>query len=109
LFNKQSRHAPVASVKSAYENWRFLSQLRKNSLDFQWAPMLTYASGLIPMLRHRILTQHFPAIGIPFFLSHRAQQSPFLTMSDLEILSKFTLGDQELNNRIVLAPMTRAR
>ncbi|GKY91766.1 hypothetical protein MPSEU_000148300 [Mayamaea pseudoterrestris] len=30
-------------------------------------------------------------------------------MSDLEILSKFTIGGQELSNRVVLAPMTRAR
>lgn len=30
-------------------------------------------------------------------------------MSDPEIFSKFTLGGQELSNRLVLAPMTRAR
>jgi hypothetical protein len=30
-------------------------------------------------------------------------------MSDLQLLTKFTLGDQELQNRLVLAPMTRAR
>jgi hypothetical protein len=31
------------------------------------------------------------------------------TMSDLEIFSPFTIGGQELRNRVVLAPMTRAR
>jgi N-ethylmaleimide reductase len=30
-------------------------------------------------------------------------------MSNLQILSKFTVGGQELQNRVVLAPLTRAR
>jgi 2,4-dienoyl-CoA reductase-like NADH-dependent reductase (Old Yellow Enzyme family) len=30
-------------------------------------------------------------------------------MSDLKILTKVTMGDLELQNRLVLAPLTRAR
>jgi 2,4-dienoyl-CoA reductase-like NADH-dependent reductase (Old Yellow Enzyme family) len=30
-------------------------------------------------------------------------------MSELQILSKVTVGDQEFRNRVVLAPLTRAR
>jgi 2,4-dienoyl-CoA reductase-like NADH-dependent reductase (Old Yellow Enzyme family) len=30
-------------------------------------------------------------------------------MSDLKLLTKITMGDLELQNRLVLAPLTRAR
>lgn len=30
-------------------------------------------------------------------------------MSDLQLLTKVTVGGQELSNRLVLAPLTRAR
>jgi hypothetical protein len=32
-----------------------------------------------------------------------------INMSDLKLLTKVTMGDQELQNRLVLAPLTRAR
>ena len=34
---------------------------------------------------------------------------PTTNMSDLQILSKVEIGGQELSNRVVLAPLTRAR